>query len=77
MYYQLGEYSKAQEFYDAYRKQLKSQTPASLWLGIRLADKFGDHNAQASYALVLKNLYPRSEEYLEYMSAYGDGGKKQ
>ena len=75
-YYQLGEYSKSQELYDAYRQQLNAQTPGSLWLGIRLADKFGDHNAQASYALALKNLYPRSEEYLEYMSVYGNGGQK-
>jgi type IV pilus assembly protein PilF len=40
---------------------------------VRLADKFGDRNAQASYALALKNLYPRSEEYLEYVSVYGNG----
>jgi type IV pilus assembly protein PilF len=75
--YQLGEYPKAQSYYDAYRKQTKGQSPGSLWLGIRLAEKFGDQNAKASYALALKNLYPRSEEYLEYMSAYGHGGQQQ
>ena len=69
--YQLGELARAQELYSAYRKQVPRQTAGSLWLGIRLADKFGDRNAMASYALALKNLYPRSEEYLEYQSVYG------
>ncbi len=71
--YQLNELARAQEYYEAYRKQVPRQTAGSLWLGIRLADKFGDRNAVASYALVLKNLYPRSEEYLEYQRVYGDG----
>jgi type IV pilus assembly protein PilF len=71
--YQLGELARAQEYYDAYRKQVPRQTAGSLWLGIRLADKFGDRNAMASYALALKNLYPRSEEYLEYQRVYGNG----
>ncbi len=71
--YQLGELARAQDFYSAYRKQVPKQTAGSLWLGIRLADKFGDRNAMASYALALKNLYPRSEEYLEYQSVYGGG----
>lgn len=75
--YQLGDYPTAQRYYDQYRKRINGQTPASLWLGIRLADKFGDHDSQASYALALKNLYPQSEEYLAYKSAYSDGGAKQ
>jgi len=75
VYYQLGDFARAQEFYAAYRRQAQAQTPESLWLGIRLADKFGDQNARASYALALKNLYPRSEEYLEYKSVYDHGGQ--
>lgn len=74
--YQLGEYPKAQGYYDRYRKSINGQTPASLWLGIRLAEKFGDHDAAASYALALKNLYPQSEEYLAYKSAGHDDGAK-
>ncbi len=73
VYFQLGDYDRSKAFYETYRQQMKAQTPASLWLGIRLADKLGDPDAQASYALVLKNLYPRSEEYLEYLSVYGHG----
>lgn len=76
VYYQLGDYAKAQSFYEGYRKQASGQSSASLWLGIRLADRFGDHDALASYALALKNLYPQSEEYLAYKSVYSDGGTK-
>lgn len=76
-YFQLGDFAKSQQFYDAYRNKVTGQTPAALWLGIRLADKFGDRDAKASYALALRNLFPRSEEYLEYMSVYGHGGQQQ
>ncbi|MBD2858284.1 type IV pilus biogenesis/stability protein PilW [Spongiibacter sp. KMU-158] len=59
-------YPQSQGFYDAYRAQVPQQTAASLWLGIRLAWEFGDQDAASSYALALKNLYPKSEEYLLY-----------
>jgi type IV pilus assembly protein PilF len=77
VYYQLGDYAKSQAYYDGYRTALKVQSAASLWLGIRLAEKFGDHDAVASYALALKNLYPQSEEYLAYKGANRDDGAKQ
>jgi type IV pilus assembly protein PilF len=76
VYYQLGDYSKAQQFYAAYRKQVPVQSAESLWLGIRIAQKFSDGDTVASYALALKNLFPRSEEYIEYKSVYGDGTAK-
>lgn len=76
VYYQLGDFSKAQQYYSAYRQQVPTQSAESLWLGIRLAEKYSDHDTVASYALALKNLFPRSEEYLEYKSVYGDGGAK-
>ncbi|MDB6060718.1 MAG: type pilus biosis/stability protein PilW [Verrucomicrobiaceae bacterium] len=76
VYYQLGDYAKAQSYYDSYRKSVNGQTAASLWLGIRLAEKFSDYDAAASYALALKNLYPQSEEYLAYKGANRDGGTK-
>ena len=72
VYFQLSDFSKSQNYYEAYRKQVQRQSPGGLWLGIRLADKFNDRNALASYALVLKNMYPRSAEYLEYVSVYGN-----
>ncbi len=71
-HFQLGDYPKAKSFYDAYRKQVPTQSPASLWLGVRLAEQAGDKHSSASYALALKNLYPQSEEYLAYKSVYGN-----
>jgi len=74
--FELGEYAKAKSYYDSYRKVVNGQSAASLWLGIRLAEKFGDQDAVASYALALKNLYPQSEEYLAYKSANRNDGAK-
>jgi type IV pilus assembly protein PilF len=76
VYYQLGDLNKAQKYYATYRLQVPTQSAESLWLGIRLAEKSSDHDTVASYALALKNLFPRSDEYVEYKSVYGDGGAK-
>lgn len=76
VYYQLADFTKAQQYYAAYRQQVPTQSAESLWLGIRLAEKSSDHDTAASYALALKNLFPRSDEYGEYKSVYGDGGAK-
>lgn len=65
-HFALGDFPTAQAFYDEYKRIAQKQTASSLWLGIRLADVFGDENNHASYALALKNLYPKSREYLEY-----------
>lgn len=59
-----NQYAESHRFYDAYIAKAKRPSAASLWLGIRLADVFDDQNAFASYSLALKNLYPKSEEYL-------------
>lgn len=74
VYFQLGDYTRAQSFYDAYRKMTQAPSAASLWLGIRLASRAGDKDSVASYALALKNLFPQSEEYLAYKSVYSDAG---
>jgi type IV pilus assembly protein PilF len=69
-YFQLAKYSEAQKFYDAFREQVSTQSPQALWLGIQLAAQFDDRDALASYGLALKNLYPKSNEYLQYKSQY-------
>ncbi|MFA7552994.1 MAG: type IV pilus biogenesis/stability protein PilW [Spongiibacteraceae bacterium] len=75
VYFLMGEYPKSQQFYDAYRKQVTQQPAQALWLGIRLAEKFDNQDAIASFALALKNLYPMSKELLEYNKTYGSGNE--
>lgn len=61
-----GDLDKASQYYAAFREAVRQQNPRSLWLGIRLARAVGDRDAQASYALALRNLYPQSAEYAAY-----------
>lgn len=64
--YDAGDYQAAGEYYDRYRSLVRKQSPRGLWLGIRLAQIRGDQDAEASYVLVLSNLYPESAEYAAY-----------
>lgn len=75
-YFELGEYALAQEAYDQYRAQSTTQSAEALWLGIRLADRYRDRDAFASYALALRNLYPKSREYLAFREHYGNVGSR-
>ncbi len=45
---------------------LANHTPRSLMLGIQLEKVFGNKDKEASLALILKNNFPYSKEYLEY-----------
>lgn len=57
--------------YDHYQQfiQLSKQNAQSLWLGIRLERVFGNKDAQASYELALRRLYPGSKEYQLYQAS--------
>ena len=44
-------------------------SPESLWLGIRIQRVLGNKDALASYELALKNMYPNSMEYQEYLKS--------
>lgn len=39
-----------------------AQSPDVLWLGIKIARKLGDKDAESSYALALRKQYPNSEQ---------------
>ena len=67
------DYAQSASWYRRYRDVAARQTPRSLWLGVRLARLARDADAEASYALQLRNLYPYSQEYRRYQEAYGDG----
>jgi type IV pilus biogenesis/stability protein PilW len=54
-------YADAHDYLGRYL-QNAAHTPKSLWLGIRIEHELGDKNAVASYALLLRNKYPDSNE---------------
>lgn len=71
IYYNEKDYPKSYESFASYRKNVNQSSAKALLLGIKLARIFKDKNEEASYALALKNLYPKSKEYLEYLKISG------
>ncbi len=65
IYFAEGQYAKSKRSLDQFLK-LTKPTAQSLWLGIRMERVFGNKDKEASYALALKNLFPYSQEHLEY-----------
>ena len=59
--YDKGNYDSAHGYLSRYLQQAKL-TPRSLWLGIRIGRELGNKNAVSSYALLLRNKYPDSNE---------------
>lgn len=57
-----ADYSQSAAWYQRFRN-LSRQNARSLWLGVRLARLADDEDAEASYALQLRNLFPLSPEY--------------
>lgn len=70
--FEQGDYPKSQQYYDQYRSKTKKSSSSALLLGIKLSRVFRDNNSEASYALALKNLYPKSQEYLDYLAMKGN-----
>ncbi len=70
IYYQQESYSEANHYYRQYRAEVSRQSARGLLLGFKLADQSKDMNARVSFALALKNLYPRSHEYQTYLREY-------
>jgi type IV pilus assembly protein PilF len=56
-----SDYPSAQAYLQRYL-EVADQTPASLWLGIQIAQKLDDRDTVSSYALLLRNTYPDSRE---------------
>jgi type IV pilus assembly protein PilF len=46
--------------------QVSRHNARSLWLGIRLARVFSKQDDEASYSLMLKNIFPASDEFKQY-----------
>lgn len=65
LYFDEGDYAKAKQYLDAF-DQIAKPVPQTLLLDIKIERIFGNKDAEASHALILKNQYPYSPEYLEY-----------
>lgn len=59
--YDNGSYLSARGYLQRYQ-EVGRQTAKTLWLGIQIEDKLGDQNAVSSYALLLRNNFPHSNE---------------
>lgn len=66
------DYPAAQRFLNKYRSKVDTSSARALLLSIKLARVFEDKNREASDILALKNLYPHSKEYLEYINTLRD-----
>ena len=68
-----GNWREAERHMENYKRFARRQSPRALWLGIRLSRKLEDEDAEASYALALRNLYPQSREFQQYQLAVQNG----
>ncbi|MDX1519450.1 MAG: type IV pilus biogenesis/stability protein PilW [Gammaproteobacteria bacterium] len=59
--YNQGNYLSARGYLQRYTA-INSHNAGSLWLGIRIERELGDRDAEASYALQLRNNFPDSQE---------------
>lgn len=76
-YVELGEYNRASRYYSQLDGMIKRSpqarhTPETLLIGIRIARYFGDDNRESSLAMLLRNEYPGSDEYLKYKALRSD-----
>ena len=58
-----GDVANAQSYYGVYRTVVPRQSPRGFMLGIDISRASGDKDAESSYELALRNLYPDSQEY--------------
>ena len=59
--YDRRDYVAARDYLKRYIS-FKGQSPGTLWLGIRIERELGDKDKVSSYALLLRNKYPETEE---------------
>lgn len=65
VYFKAGDYPKTKRYLEHY-ETLSKPSPRALWLAVRLEHAFGNKDGVASKALALRNMFPYSEETLEY-----------
>jgi len=71
----MGELRSAQRYYQQYLERIGQQTPRSIWLGIRIADRSGDLDQLASLELALRQRFPSSAEFRAWQSWRNSEGR--
>ncbi|EDY85484.1 type IV pilus biogenesis/stability protein PilW [gamma proteobacterium HTCC5015] len=66
--YLKSNYAAAKAYLERYHRAA-GKTPASLWMGIKVAWQVGDNETASSYGLLLKNQYPDSVETQKLLQA--------
>lgn len=70
LYFESGQLPEAERYFKQFTDMVSNKrvehSAQSLWVGIQLARARGNVSMAATYALLLKNLYPDSEEYRQY-----------
>lgn len=56
-----GDYPAAQHYLNRYIR-ISPHTPKSLWLGVQIERRLGNRDTASSYALLLRNTFPDTEE---------------
>jgi type IV pilus assembly protein PilF len=68
------EVSVAGQYFNRFAKMISlkraSHSAQSLWLGLRLSRENNDPSKAATYALLLKNMFPNSPEYQRYKESH-------
>lgn len=71
-----GKYDEAESLFERFSALVDAKRvehyAGSLWVGIRLARHSGRSSQAATYALILKNLFPDSAEYRMYEESHGE-----
>lgn len=73
LFFDRNEYPTSKFYLDQYNASKRGRpSAASLWLKIRLERIFGNKDQEASAVLALKNMYPYSDEYLQYQKTVSE-----
>ncbi len=67
-----GDLTAAESYYGTYRTVVTRQSARGLLLGIELSRAQGNRDAQSSYELALRNLFPNSAEYRRYRASLSE-----
>ena len=63
-----GDYYSARKYLERFI-EINDHTPKSLWLGVQIEQELGNRDSASSYALLLRNKFPDTEEAAELVQS--------